>query len=160
MYSTKHEGVNGPHIYWQDALELPGAIQMIHVRKLVESYPFLERTPDQSLIKENSYAPAERIQATRGNDYLFVYTAAGKPFTVILEKIKGAKLQSYWFNPRDGKTTNTEIIDNKGTRNFIPPSSGYGKDWVLVLDDVEKNYKKPEEIPVVKPESSVVSRTH
>jgi hypothetical protein len=143
MYSPKHEAVNGPHIYWQDALELPGANQMIHVRKLVESYPFLERTPDQSLIKENSYAPAERIQATRGNNYLFVYTAAGKPFTVILEKIKGDKLQSYWFNPRDGKSTNTEIIDNKGTRNFIPPTSGYGKDWVLVLDDATKNYAKP-----------------
>ena len=109
----------------------------------MESHPILERIPDQFLIKENNYAPAERIQATRGRDYLFVYTATGKPFTVMLEKIKGGKLQSYWFNPRDGKTTNTEIIDNRGTRNFTPPSSGYGQDWVLVLDDAAKNYAKP-----------------
>lgn len=143
FYSPKREAVNGPHVYWQQAMELPGANQMVFVRRLIESYPILERVPDQSIITENNYVPAERIQSTRGNDYLFVYTAAGKPFTVILEKIKGDKLQSYWFNPRDGKTTNTEIIDNKGTRNFIPPTSGYGKDWVLVLDDATKNYAKP-----------------
>ena len=142
FYSADHEAVNGPHVYWQAAMELPGANQMIFVKKLIESHPFLERIPDQSLIKENNYNAAERIQATRGNDYLFVYTATGKPFTVVLEKIKGEKLQSYWFNPRDGKTTTTETIDNKGNRNFTPPSSGYGQDWVLVIDDASKQYPK------------------
>ena len=34
MYSAKREGVNGPHIFWTDALELPGANQMIFVKKL------------------------------------------------------------------------------------------------------------------------------
>jgi hypothetical protein len=142
MYSPKNEPVNGPHLYWPEAMELPGANQMIHVRKLIESHPVLDRVPDQSLVRENNYAAAERIQATRGNDYLFVYTAAGKSFTVVLGKIKGDKLQSYWFNPRDGKTTSPEIIDNKGTRNFTPPSSGYGQDWVLILDDAAKQYPK------------------
>jgi hypothetical protein len=142
MYSSKNEPVNGPHLFWPEAMELPGANQMIHVRKLIESHPVLDRVPDQSLIKENNYTAAERIQATRGNDYLFVYTAAGKSFTVILEKIKGGKLQCYWFNPRDGKKTGAEIIDNKGERSFTPPSSGYGQDWVLVLDDSAKQYPK------------------
>jgi hypothetical protein len=143
MYSSKNEPVNGPHIFWPEAMELPGANQMKHIRKLIESHPILDRIPEQSLIKENNYMAAERIQATRGNDYLFVYTAAGKPFTVILEKIEGDKLQSYWYNPRDGKTTAAEIIANKGERNYIPPSSGYGQDWVLVLDDAVKQYPRP-----------------
>jgi Protein of unknown function (DUF4038)/Putative collagen-binding domain of a collagenase len=142
FYSPNRDAVNGPHVYWQQAMELPGANQMIYVRRLIESHPVLDRIPDQSLIKEDNYTPAERIQATRGNDYLFVYTAVGKPFTVVLEKIKGDKLQSYWFNPRNGKTTDAEIIDNKGIKNFTPPSSGYGQDWVLVLDDAGKQYPK------------------
>jgi hypothetical protein len=142
MYSTKNEPVNGPHLYWPEAMELPGANQMKHVRKLIESHPVLERVPDQSLVKENNYTDAERIQATRGNDYLFVYTAAGKSFNVVLGKIKGDKLQAYWFNPKDGKTTATEIIDNKGTKIFTPPSAGYGNDWVLVIDDMAKQYPK------------------
>jgi hypothetical protein len=142
FYSPNRKAVYDPHVYWQQAIELPGANQMTYVRKLIESHSPLDRIPDQSLIKENNYSAAERLQATRGNDYLFIYTAAGKPFTVVLEKIKGDRLQAYWFNPRDGKTTNTEIIDNKGTKNFTPPSSGYGKDWVLVIDDAAKQYPK------------------
>jgi Protein of unknown function (DUF4038)/Putative collagen-binding domain of a collagenase len=135
FYSSKNPPVNNPHVFWQEAMELPGANQMIHVRKLMESHPFLERIPDQSLIKENDYAAAERIQATRGNDYLFVYTAAGKPFTVFMGRIKGTEVNAYWYDPRTGKTTNIGKFPNSGTREFKPPTSGYGQDWVLVMDD-------------------------
>jgi hypothetical protein len=140
FYSPNREAVNGPHVYWQQAMELPGANQMIYVRKLIESHSPLDRIPDQSLIKENNYNAAERIQATRGNDYLFVYTAAGKSFTVVLEKIKGTVLNGYWYNPRNGKTTSIDALTNNGTKKFIPPSSGYGQDWILVLEDSSKHF--------------------
>ena len=143
MYSAKNEAVNGPHIFWPEAMELPGAKQMIYIRKLIESHPIPDRIPDQSLIKESNYTAGERIQATRGNDFIFVYAATGKTFTVLLEKIKGDKLRAYWFNPKDGKATADEIIDNRGSREFKPPSSGYGQDWILVLDDVTKQYPRP-----------------
>jgi len=143
MYSPKREAVNGPHVYWQEALELPGANQMIFARKLIESHSFLDRVPDQSLIKEADYVPAERIQATRGKDYLFVYTTAGKSFHVVMGKIQGNELQAYWYNPRNGKSTDIGTVMNKDMREFTPPSSGYGQDWVLVLDDAAKQYAKP-----------------
>jgi hypothetical protein len=143
FYSPKRPGVNGPHIYWQEAMNLPGAMQMQYVRRLMESHPMLERVPDQSLIKENNYVPSERIQATRGNDYAYIYTSEGKPFTVSLNKIKGSILRAYWYNPRDGKAIDLDNVINKGTKKFTPPSSGYGQDWILVLDDVAKNYAKP-----------------
>ena len=138
-----HEAVNGPHVYWQEAIDLPGANQMQYVRRLIESHSMLERVPDQSLIEENNLARSERIQATRGNDYGFIYTSEGKPFTVIMKKISGTALHAYWYNPRDGKTTEIGNVENTGTKEFTPPSSGYGQDWVLVLDDAAKNYKMP-----------------
>jgi Protein of unknown function (DUF4038)/Putative collagen-binding domain of a collagenase len=138
FYSSKHEAVNGPRVYWQEAMELPGANQMAHVRKLMESHPFLERVPDQSLIKENNYPSAERIQATRGNDYLFVYTSAGKPFTVIMGKIKAANVTAYWYDPRTGAKTTIGTFPNTGEKHFTPPAMGYGKDWVLILDDATR----------------------
>ena len=143
FYSSKREAVNGPHVYWQQAMDLPGANQMQYVRKLIESHPMLERVPDQSLIEENNLAASERIQATHGNDYAFIYTSEGEPFTVILGKIKGAILHAYWYDPRNGKTTDMENVTNNGIKKFTPPSSGYGQDWVLVLDDAAKNYAKP-----------------
>ena len=138
FYSPKHEAVNGPHVYWQQAMDLPGANQMQYVRKLIESHPMLERIPDQLIIEENSLTPSERIQATRGNDYAFIYSSEGKSFTVLLNKISVKTLHAYWYNPRDGKTTDIGIIKNEGTKKFTPPSSGYGQDWVLVLDDAKK----------------------
>ncbi len=140
MYSPYRPAVNGPHVYWQEALDLPGAGQMKYVRKLMESRPALDRVPDQSLIVENDYWAAERIQATRGKDYLFVYSAAGKPFTVNLGKISGETLRAYWYNPRKGEATQLESVKNRGTQQFKPPTSGYGQDWVLILDDASKNY--------------------
>jgi len=106
------------------------------------SHPLPDRIPDQSLIKENDNVASERIQATRGNDYLFVYTAAGKPFNVVMGKIQGKQMQAYWYDPRNGKTIDIGMTENTGVKKFIPPSSGYGNDWVLVLDDAEKKFPK------------------
>ncbi|SOD91709.1 glycoside hydrolase family 140 protein [Spirosoma fluviale] len=140
MYSAKRPAVNNPHIFWQEALDLPGANQMKHVRRLMTARPLLARIPDQSLIVENNLGPAERIQATRGADYAFVYSAAGKPFTVNPGKISGKSITATWFDPRSGKTQSAGSFDNQKPMQFKPPTQGYGQDWILVLDDATKNY--------------------
>jgi hypothetical protein len=144
FYSPDREAVNGPHVYWQNAMELPGANQMKFMRRLMESHqPISERVPDQSLILENELPAAERIQATRGKDYIFVYSAAGKPFTVVLGRISGKMLNLFWINPRDGSVLKEVPIENKGIHLSTPPKSGYGQDWVLVLEDAEKFFPNP-----------------
>jgi hypothetical protein len=140
MNSSLHEPVNGPHYSWQEALDLPAAKQMIYIRRLMTSFPLIERIPDQSLIKENNNAPAERIQATRGTDYLLVYTCTGASFTVVMNKIKGKLLHGYWYSPRDGTTRPLPATANSATKKYTPPDTGYGHDWVLVLFDASKNY--------------------
>lgn len=140
MYSAARPAVNNPHVFWQQALELPGANQMVHVRKLMTARPMLERIPDQSIIVENNLGPAERIQATRGRDYAFVYSSVGKAFTVNPGKISGKTISATWFNPRTGKTTSAGTFGNQQPQQFTPPDSGYGHDWVLVLDDTAKNH--------------------
>jgi len=143
MYSPYRTPVNGPHLPWQEAIELEGANQMQYARKLLEAYPMLDRIPDQSLIVENNNAQTHRIQATRGKDYLMVYSAAGQPFTLNHGKISGKKLQAYWYNPRKGTATKIEDASNSGQQKFTPPSKGYGEDWVLVLSDADKKYNNP-----------------
>ncbi|MES2376972.1 MAG: glycoside hydrolase family 140 protein [Bacteroidota bacterium] len=141
MYSPANEPVNGPHFYWNKAIDLPGAKQMLFVKRLMESHPMLDRVPDQSLIIESDLPPTARIQATRGKDYAFIYSSEGKPFTVVMGKITGEKVKATWFDPRTGKTTPAGEADNTGTKKYTPPKSGYGNDWVLVIDDASKNYK-------------------
>ncbi|WP_420150499.1 glycoside hydrolase family 140 protein [Spirosoma sp.] len=141
MYNAKKPPLNGPHMYWSEAMDLPGANQMRYVRKLMTARPQVERVPDQSLLVENNLGSSERIQATRGADYAFIYSTVGKPFTVNPGKISGKTLTATWFDPRTGKTQSAGTFDNQQPKQFTPPSKGYGQDWVLVLDDAAKNYK-------------------
>lgn len=143
MYAPPRVPINGAHIPWQLALELPAANQMRHVRNLIESRPMLDRVPDQSLVVEKDLSSYDRIQATRGKDYAFIYTSTGKAFTVNPGKVIGTTLTATWFDPKSGATLGGGQFDNKKATKFTPPESGYGKDWVLILDDASKNYPKP-----------------
>lgn len=118
---------------WREAILRPGGEQVKHVRALVESYPYFDRVPDQSLVLEE-YSDIEHIRATRGKDYAFIYTPDGKELQVRMGKISGQQVKAYWFDPRTGKKDEIGIYNNDGIQTFIPPSNGRGNDWVLVLD--------------------------
>ena len=72
-----------------------------------------------------------------------VYAPVGRAFKVHMEKITGAKVKTWWFNPRDGKAASIGDFPNTGEREFLPPDSGEMLDWVLVLDDATKRYPAP-----------------
>ena len=144
MYAPNRTPVNGPHFPWYVALDLPGAAQMKFLRRLIESRPMLDRVPDQTLIKD-AMGANDRIQSTRGKDYIFIYTAQGKPVTVNLGKISGNEAAAFWYNPKNGETKDDGRFQNSGQKVFTPPTSGYGHDWVLVIDDASKNYEKPKQ---------------
>ena len=78
--------------------------------------------------------PSERIQVTRGKEYVFVYASTGKSFGLKMGVIPGEKAAYYWVNPRNGEQSNRNIISNSGVQTFTPPSKGYGLDWVMVLE--------------------------
>ncbi len=142
MYTPKRKPINGPLFYWTEAIHRPGATQMQYVRALIESRPFLSRVPDQSLVV-SALEGADHISATRGDGYLFVYSAQGRPFSVNLGKISGDRVKAWWYNPRNGSAQEFDNFDNRGTHEFQPPSQGFGSDWVLVLDDAGKPFRAP-----------------
>jgi hypothetical protein len=142
MCSPKFEPVNGPLMYWRDAIERPGAKEMRYARALIESRPMLSRVPDQSLVVDE-LSGADRIAATRGDDYLFIYSGQGRRFTLNLGRISGSTLSGFWYNPRSGTSQPIDPVENRGTHEFRPPSEGWSSDWVLILDDAAKQYRAP-----------------
>jgi hypothetical protein len=142
MYRPGKQPINGPQMYWHHAIHRPGAAQMGFVRRLIESRPMLSRVPDQSIVAE-SLSGADRVQATRGDGYLFVYSGSGRKFTVNMGKISGERVTASWFNPRSGDVLAAGTHANSGTVAFTPPSEGFGADWVLVLDDAAREYGPP-----------------
>lgn len=142
MFAPGRRRINGPLMHWDQAIHRPGAAQMQYVRALLESRPFLSRVPDQSIVTDTLQG-ADRISATRGDGYLFVYSAQGRKFSVVMGKISGARLRGWWYNPRTGSSEAIGEFDNQGAREFTPPSEGFGSDWVLVLDDASKAFAAP-----------------
>ncbi|MBP2234659.1 hypothetical protein J2Z31_001149 [Sinorhizobium kostiense] len=140
---------SGPlRYYWYDAMDLPGAWDMKHVRSLMLSRPMLSRIPDQSLVQD-ALSGADHIRATRGDDFAFIYAATGRTFSVNLGKISGSTVVAWWFDPRKGTATLIGEFPNAGTRTFDPPGEPQREnDWVLVIDDKEKGYSAPGMAPV------------
>jgi hypothetical protein len=142
MYAPGRKPINGPLLTWYEAIDRPGAAEMQHVRALIESRPVLSRVPDASLVPD-ALEGADHIAATRGDGYAFIYSPQGRRFTVALGKISGERLEARWYNPRTGTALPPVAVENKGAREFTPPSEGFGSDWVLVLDDADRKFGPP-----------------
>ncbi len=118
---------------WNDAINAPGAGQMVHIKNLMLEFPYLERVPDQSLVANQGQKYDYQV-ATRGNDYALIYTYTGRKITVNMGKISGDKVTASWYDPRNGQKTTIGTFDNKGTKEFQPSGKKEdGNDWVLIL---------------------------
>ena len=127
-------------MYWYEAIHRPGGMEMRFVRTLMEARPMLSRVPDQTMVVD-ALQGADHIAATRGEGYAFIYDAQGRPFTLNLGKISGARVKCWWYNPRSGDSLEAGEFENTGTHAFRAPSEGFGSDWVLIVDDAAKGYK-------------------
>jgi hypothetical protein len=131
---TKKKAAYGTRSYWYDAINDPGATQMIHLKNLMMSKPYFERVPDQSLIADNG-EKYDRLLATRGKDYALVYTYTGKKIRINMGKIGGEKVKASWYSPRDGTSSAIGSFPNNGVTEYDPPGEPEsGNDWVLVLE--------------------------
>ncbi len=151
MWTPERKPINNPLLPWAEALDQPGAAQMIHGRHLIESRPFLARVPDDSVIVTDRVptsvpgAGRARFVATRDSagSYAMIYAPVGRAFKVHMDKLSGPKVKAWWFNPRTGAATEAGEFPNTGEREFVPPDRGELTDWVLVLDDAAKAYPPP-----------------
>jgi len=130
---------------WHEALDRPGASQMIHVRKLFESRPFTKLVPDRSIVLDGPNYGGAKIRAARASDgsFAFVYSPRGEPFTVRMDAIHAPRIRETWFDPREGAAKPLHTTDTSGIQTFVPPTSGRGHDWILVLDDATAGFPSP-----------------
>jgi hypothetical protein len=147
FYAPGRLPINGPLMYWMEAIERPGGGEMRHLKALMLSRPYFSRVPDPTLVLD-ALSGSDHIVATRGDGYAFLYTPQGRPFTAVLGRISGTKVAAWWFNPRSGDAQRAGEYLNRGTKRFTPPSEGFGSDWVLVLDDAGRRWSPPGAGPV------------
>lgn len=117
---------------WKEALEDEGAFQLRFAEQLRLSRPFFEFRSSNELLREQYSGMAYQC-AGRGKDYAYFYSPLGMPIRTDLSSLGGYYLKASWFNPRNGEETPYAAVTAKESI-FLPPSSGKGNDWVLILD--------------------------
>jgi hypothetical protein len=127
---------------WYEVIDLVGAFDMIHVRRLIESRPMLSRIPCQKIVLDAGDV-YERIQASMGEGYIFVYTAMGKDIELDLSDLPVEIYKVWWFDPRTGGAIDRGEVKRGRELRFTAPTKGPSFDWVLVLDDASKNFPRP-----------------
>ena len=129
--------------YWKTAMDFPGAACVGFARKLIELRPWYMMEEDQSVVAEGQGEGEYHIQAARATDgsFILAYLTMGGPVGIDMSRLSGRRVKAMWFNPRDGRFT---VIDgeytNEGLERFTPPTDYDRDDWVLVLEDADKNY--------------------
>ena len=139
---------------WQQALDLPGALDIIHFKNLIESRPIENLVPDQTMIISGQGPGANYVSAIHGQHHAWVYVPTGNDIEVKAGLITGKSLSASWYDPRTGTTIPIGTYENKGSLTFEVPGMpgkvswlrrGRGCDWVLMLDDASMNFPRPGE---------------
>ncbi len=121
--------------YWEDALDAPGASEMIFLKNLVLSKPYFERVPANEILAGENGERYDYIAASRGKDYAFAYTCNGRNISINTDMLYWKDYKASWFDPRNGSLIPVGTFRAGGTETFDPPGeSAPGDDWVLVLD--------------------------
>ncbi|HJZ39534.1 MAG TPA: glycoside hydrolase family 140 protein [Bacteroidales bacterium] len=136
MAAPGSEFVGYARHYWYEVLDLPGAWQMLNVRRLMESRPVLNRVPFQELVL-NPGDEYTHIAATKGDSYLMVYTPLGNKIELNGNLLPASSYQVSWYDPRSGKTLQAGKAERKPLLEFSAPSRGPGFDWILILDEIK-----------------------
>jgi hypothetical protein len=145
LWAPGRKPILSASIPWQEALDNPGAYQMGVVRRLLESRPFQELVPNQSIIKDGSMTGGGKIRAAvaRDSSFAIIYSPRGESFTVDKSMIHGTQVKEIWFDPRYGIADEILTSDTFGIQTYTPPTSGRGNDWVLVVENADLNWPLP-----------------
>jgi hypothetical protein len=131
---------------WKTALNHPGSYQVGYMRRLFESRPWTRLVPDESLVTGDPGKGGEHIRAARAEDgsFAFIYTPAGRAFSIHPGKLSGSKLNAWWFDPRKAEAIRLSGVPRGRETTFTPPGElERGNDWILVLDDASAGYPAP-----------------
>ena len=138
MYKLDKDPINGPLRPWPEALDMPMANQVKHLKQLMLSRPFLTRIPDQSMIKVEQEENNQYKIATRDSEgsYAMIYFPEGGKTTLDLSDLSSDELQTSWYDPRTGNSFPSTTLNRSSEVQVEAPTQGIGNDWVLIIDSL------------------------
>ncbi len=116
----------------------------VHLRRLLHSRPYLSRIPDQSMLvsRTGPLGGYPRACRDRNRSYAMIYVEGGRrDVEVRLAVLSGTVIRAWWYDPHTGESVIHGDYLRAGTLRLTTPVDG--DDWVLVLDDRDRNFPSP-----------------
>lgn len=124
---------------WRSKLDAPGASDLPHIKKVMQSREWWKWIPDKGIIKSGRKSGAKEKVAVKSSDgdEIVIYFADNSPAKIRLNRITTSKsAKGSWFNPSDGKTVRAgESHSTSEIKKFTPPD-GWA-DAVLILESFD-----------------------
>jgi hypothetical protein len=139
MWQTGRKPISSARTPWREAILQPGAVQMGHMRRLLESCRFEQLEPGPELLVGPAGNGADHVSVARTTDrrVALVYLPTGKSVEIRLDRFEGKTVRAEWFDPHNGSATEAGEFPTQGSKEFKPQEHGRGHDVVLVLRNEE-----------------------
>lgn len=141
---------------WEEAMDLEGSKDMVHVATFFRSRPWYQLVPDPRRASDGVTATRSHIviegmgelngldtlaaARTADGQTLMVYLPSERTVKVDLSQMSGNRVTAWWFNPRNGASQPAGEHPTTAPASFIPPGPG---DWGLVIDNAELKLPAP-----------------
>jgi hypothetical protein len=156
MWTRERQAINFALPTWDEAIYGPGAAQMVHLKNLMLSRPYLTRVPAQEMLPEIAPPPpvadpqADRTNPLRASHpratrcaqwtYALVYFPLANQSLQVDLRGFAAPVKAWWYDPRNGAAHLASEVPAQPARLTSPLG---GPDWVLVLDATAQEFEVP-----------------
>jgi len=113
---------------------------------LIKSRPWYTKEYSNNILNNANLSTEKRQIAIKGDGFCMVYLPEGGEVEINLKKVSISNdIIIYWFKLLEGKIVKIDTLKsfNKKINKFITPSSGSGNDYILLIDDLRKNFPFP-----------------
>lgn len=132
MYTSKHTPMCDARIPWYDSLDLEGAGQLIHFRRLWDMYSFKDGKTFFGMITSGKDRVDEAV-AFGGDNYLVCYFPESGRWKLDLKDWGVNSYSLRWMNPRNGLIFEAGI-DSRVSFELNTPDERVNEDWILILE--------------------------
>ena len=137
QFYTRGKGEYGVKTKWQDALDAPGAKELIHLKRLMESIDYVNGNSDDSLVLNQGLKYSHQA-VFKGNDYILIYNYLGNKTILNLNDYKDKEMAIWLMNPINGILTHLSSIRGLNKITLMPPKrEDVSNDWVIILKELK-----------------------
>ncbi len=114
-------------ITWREALNLPGAEDLVRMKQLLITLPWfnLQPSPERTLSKQSSYIS---VAASQDGSLLLAYLPDGGSIRLDVTSLSSS-VRAYWWEPQSGKQVAAEAIIS----GEFSACSPFQKDALLII---------------------------